>query len=144
VIAGINAGGNLGADVYHSGTVAAVREGVLHGCPGIAVSQYLRRNLPLDWKKAAAWLPPLFERLLREEWAPGQFWNVNLPHLEVNVATPKTVQCPLDPMPLPLSYRLEGEHLHYDGNYHERRRGKGTDVDVCFSGHIAVTRLALL
>src|SRR5262249_41461736 len=28
VLAGINHGGNLGADVYHSGTVAAVREGV--------------------------------------------------------------------------------------------------------------------
>src|SRR4051794_34816796 len=30
VLSGINSGGNLGADVYHSGTVAAVREAVLH------------------------------------------------------------------------------------------------------------------
>ena len=41
VLSGINAGGNLGADVYHSGTVAAVREGVLHGVPGIALSHYI-------------------------------------------------------------------------------------------------------
>src|SRR5262249_20550980 len=40
VLSGINAGGNLGADVHHSGTVAAVREAVLHGKPGIALSQY--------------------------------------------------------------------------------------------------------
>src|SRR5262245_1031781 len=30
VLSGINHGGNLGADVYYSGTVAAVREAVLH------------------------------------------------------------------------------------------------------------------
>src|SRR5262249_2772233 len=38
VLAGINQGGNLGADVHHSGTVAAVREAVLHGYRGIALS----------------------------------------------------------------------------------------------------------
>src|SRR4051794_24305316 len=31
VLSGVNDGGNLGADVHHSGTVAAVREAVLHG-----------------------------------------------------------------------------------------------------------------
>jgi 5'-nucleotidase len=40
VLAGVNAGGNLGADVYLSGTVSAVREAVLHGRPGIAFSCY--------------------------------------------------------------------------------------------------------
>src|SRR5437764_14701467 len=44
VLSGINAGGNLGADVYISGTVAAVREAVLHGYPGVAVSQYRKRG----------------------------------------------------------------------------------------------------
>ena len=34
VLSGVNAGGNLGADVWHSGTVAAAREAVLHGWPG--------------------------------------------------------------------------------------------------------------
>jgi 5'-nucleotidase len=34
VLSGINHGANLGADVYYSGTVAAVREAVLHGWPG--------------------------------------------------------------------------------------------------------------
>src|SRR5262245_53768028 len=45
VLSGINAGGNLGADVYHSGTVAAVREAVLHGLPGVALSQYRKRGM---------------------------------------------------------------------------------------------------
>src|SRR5262249_57858395 len=38
VLSGINHGGNLGADVHHSGTVAAAREAVLHGRPAIALS----------------------------------------------------------------------------------------------------------
>ena len=38
ILSGINHGGNLGADVHYSGTVAAVREGVLHGWRGIAFS----------------------------------------------------------------------------------------------------------
>src|SRR6478672_7932026 len=45
VLSGINHGGNLGADVYYSGTVAAVREAVLHGWPGIAVSYYKKKHL---------------------------------------------------------------------------------------------------
>ncbi|MBC7817459.1 MAG: 5'/3'-nucleotidase SurE, partial [Planctomycetaceae bacterium] len=38
VLSGVNDGGNLGIDVYMSGTVAAVREAVLLGKPGIALS----------------------------------------------------------------------------------------------------------
>jgi 5'-nucleotidase len=143
VLSGINAGGNLGADVHHSGTVAAVREAVLHGKPGIAVSHYHRRGLAIDWARAAAWVAPLLRDLLAQPWTPGTFWNINLPHLEDGTAEPDVVYCPLDPMPLPLSFRWDGELLHYDGDYHQRRREPGADVEVCFSGKIAVTKLAL-
>ena len=33
--------------------------------------------------------------------------------------------------------------MHYDGDYHGRRRADGADVDVCFRGNIAVTELRL-
>ncbi|MBT4962558.1 MAG: 5'/3'-nucleotidase SurE [Francisellaceae bacterium] len=39
VIAGINAGSNLGDDVFYSGTVAAATEGYFFGVPSIAISQ---------------------------------------------------------------------------------------------------------
>src|SRR5438034_905889 len=82
VLSGINAGGNLGADVHHSGTVAAVREAVLHGWPGIAFSQYLRDNSKVDWNRAAHWINALLPRLLTRPVEPGLFYNVNLPHLD--------------------------------------------------------------
>src|SRR5438445_814130 len=74
---------------------------------------------------------------------PGIFWNVNLPHLEPGAGPPEVVYCEVDPAPLPLSFRLEGELFHYDGDYHQRRRAPGSDVDVCFSGKIAVSRVVL-
>jgi 5'-nucleotidase len=143
VLSGINSGGNLGADVYVSGTVAAVREAVLHGWPGVAVSQYRKRGVPLDWSRSAAWLVPVLRQLFARPWTPGTFWNVNLPHLEPGAGVPEMVECPLDLGPLPLSFRTDGELFHYDGDYHGRPRGPGTDVDVCFRGQIAVTLLRL-
>lgn len=144
VLSGINAGGNLGADVWHSGTVAAVREAVLHGWPGIALSHYRQRDHDIDWQRATARVLPLLRDLLARPWQPGTFWNVNLPHPAAGAPDPEVVFCPLDPSPLPLSYREETEGLHYDGDYHQRRRVAGADVDVCFGGSIAVTRIALL
>src|SRR5262245_37678408 len=144
VLSGINAGGNLGADVWHSGTVAAVREAALHGLPGIALSHYHRRGLDYDWDRAADWVLPLLRDLMARQWRPGTFWNVNLPHVEPGSADPEVVFCPLDPGPLPLSYRDVQGRLHYNGDYHGRRRLAGADVDVCFGGRIAVTLLSLV
>jgi 5'-nucleotidase len=144
VLSGVNTGGNLGADVWHSGTVAAVREAVLHGFPGVALSQYHKRGRPIDWPRASAWVVRVLRDLMGRSQERGTFWNVNLPHLEPGAPDPEVVFCPLDPSPLPLSFRQEGEAFHYDGNYHGRSREAGSDVDVCFGGRIAVTRIALL
>ncbi len=143
VISGINAGGNLGVDVYISGTVAAAREAVLHGRPAIALSHYIYRSRPIDWELAAARGRRVLDQLLELPWEPGTLWNVNLPHLEPHEPEPEVVFCPLDPSPLPLSYRLEAGEATYTGVYRDRARQPGCDVDVCFSGRISVSRLRL-
>jgi 5'-nucleotidase len=139
VLSGINAGGNLGADVHHSGTVAAVREGVLHGVPGIALSQYLARGRPVDWERAAGWAHDVIRRLMARPWVTGTFWNVNFPQLAANDRDPEVVFCPLDPSPLPLKFHVEADQAVYAGDYQARARRPGSDVDVCFGGRIAVT-----
>jgi 5'-nucleotidase len=144
VVSGINAGGNLGADVFHSGTVAAAREAVLHGRAGIAVSHYRRRGLEFDWPRAAEWVRPLLAELLSRPPEPGIFYNINLPHLEPGAAPPAVVYCDPEPGPLSLSFRAEPDgSLRYDGVYQQRARRPGSDVDVCFGGAIAVSRLRL-
>jgi 5'-nucleotidase len=143
VLSGMNHGGNLGADVHHSGTVAAVREAALHGLPGIAVSHYRKRGVDIDWERARRWMKQILTELLAEPWTPGAYWNVNLPSLTADEPEPRVIRCPLEPAPLPLSFRDGGDWLHYDGNYHQRQRIPGSDVDVCFAGNIAVTKLVL-
>src|SRR5256714_2448688 len=77
VLSGINHGGNLGADVHYSGTVAAVREAVLHGWPGIAMSHYRKKDTEYDWPRVAKWTVRVLQELLGTPWEAGSFWNVN-------------------------------------------------------------------
>jgi hypothetical protein len=109
ILSGINAGGNLGADVYHSGTVAAAREAVLHGWPAVALSHYRKRGPSLDWERAAKWAALVLRDLLRQPREPGTFWNINLPHLTSGTPDPDVEICRLDPSPLPLAFRQENE-----------------------------------
>lgn len=130
--------------MYHSGTVAAAREAVFHGRPAVALSQYIARGRPLDWDRAARWAREALQGLLDRPVEPGAFWNVNLPHPGPGAPEPEVVFCPLDPSPLPLAYRVEGEIAEYCGVYQDRARRPGSDVDVCFSGNIAVTCVRLV
>lgn len=139
VLSGINAGGNLGTDTHHSGTVAAVREAAIHGLPGVAVSQYVARGRPINWERAARWTRRVLDELLAKPCPPGAFWNVNLPHLAEDEPDPEIVHCPIDPSPLPLDFELETEGAVYRGDYHGRQRREGADVAVCFGGRIAVS-----
>ncbi|MDY6804505.1 MAG: 5'/3'-nucleotidase SurE [Cyanobacteriota bacterium] len=143
VISGINSGGNMGVDSYISGTVAAVREAAFHGIPGIALSQYRKGSKPVNWqiptRLARLVLANLFDRPLE----PGSFWNVNFPYLEPEEPEPKIVFCQPSIEPLPVAYRVEGDDYFYTGKYGDRPYSKGTDIDVCFAGNIAVTKISL-
>ncbi len=142
VISGINAGGNLGVDAYISGTVAAAREAAIHGIPAIAVSHYRQGKLNVDWNVACRWTAKVLAELFLRPLEPGSFWNVNLPHLLPGEPDPEIVFCQPCTKPLPVSYRVEGDEFYYTGIYQQRdRTPAGSDVDVCFSGKIAVTQL---
>jgi 5'-nucleotidase len=141
VLSGINAGGNLGVDAYISGTVAAVREAAMHGIPGIAISHYRKAKQNFDWEVAAKLTTEVLADLLKRSLEPGRFWNVNLPHLQPGEPEPELVFCQACTKPLPVNYRVEGDNLYYVGEYGKRDRTPGSDVDVCFSGNIAVTQL---
>lgn len=143
VLSGINAGGNMGADVYISGTVAAVREAAFHGVSGIAVSHYLKGKKNVDWDTAARWTKQVLADLMNRSPEVGTYWNINLPHLDPGDPDPEVVFCQPSTQPLPVNYRVEGDDYYYVGKYAQRDRTSGTDVDVCFAGKIAVTRLRL-
>lgn len=143
VLSGINAGGNLGSDVYISGTVAAVREATLLRVPGIAVSHYIKRGRPIDWDRATDLTVQVLEQLLSQPIPEGTFWNVNLPHVESDDPDPQMIYCAACTQPLPTDFHIEQNQYRYTGDYAQRRRDPGADVDVCFSGNIAITQLRL-
>lgn len=143
VLSGVNNGGNLGVDLYLSGTVAAIREAAILGHRAIGFSQYRRnRHVEADWswteRQVGRVLPVLLERGLD----PGYFWNVNFPHPEGDI-DPPLVFCDPDPQPLQLAYVSNGETYTYSGSYQKRPQTPGHDVEVCFGGAIAISLVSV-
>ncbi|MDH3526591.1 MAG: 5'/3'-nucleotidase SurE [Gammaproteobacteria bacterium] len=79
VVAGINAGANLGDDVLYSGTVAAAMEGRFLGLPAIAVSLVSERYA--HFETAARVTLDLVRRLLSNSLPADTILNVNVPDL---------------------------------------------------------------
>jgi 5'-nucleotidase len=77
VVSGINRGGNLGDDVFYSGTVGAAREATFFGVPAIAVSLAARADL--DYGPAAAFARRLALLVLERGLPEGTLLNVNVP-----------------------------------------------------------------
>lgn len=143
VLSGINAGGNLGADIHVSGTVAAVREATLLRVPGIALSHYIHRGRPIDWAVATRLATKVLDQLMAHPPQPGRFWNVNLPHLSSDDPDPPLVDCPCCTQPLPTTFVVENGAFRYVGAYGDRLRDPGADVEVCFSGAISISEIRL-
>lgn len=144
VVSGINAGGNLGADIHHSGTVAAAREAALHGRPALAASHYHRRGTEIDWGRAARWLEAVLAAVPLGKCRRGEFWNVNLPDLPGDASAPRIVACEIDASPFTLGYALTPDGWRYQSSYHDRPRVPGGDVAVCFGGAISLSRLRVV
>lgn len=85
VVSGINRGANLGQDIYYSGTVAAAREGVFHGIPGIAISLSCDFNAPtsegLHFSSAAKFMEKFLSIDLIALLSPNHLININVPDL---------------------------------------------------------------
>jgi len=82
VVAGINAGANLGDDVLYSGTVAAAMEGRFLGLPAIAVS--LAADQPTHYETAAHVTLGLVRRLLSGTLPADTILNVNVPDVPLD------------------------------------------------------------
>lgn len=81
VISGINAGANVGINVIYSGTVAAAIEAAFLGLPSIALSLYLRNEIPLDFARTAGFAMTVVRQILAAGLKGGQVISVNLPPL---------------------------------------------------------------
>jgi 5'-nucleotidase len=76
VLSGINLGTNLGNAIWHSGTLAAARQGALLGVRGIAFSTPVTDAEP-DFAQLSVWVEKTLRVLLAEKNLP--LVNVNVP-----------------------------------------------------------------
>jgi 5'-nucleotidase len=77
VVSGINRGGNLGDDIFYSGTVGAAREATFFGVPAIAVSLAARADL--DYAPAADFTRRLVGLVIARGLPERTLLNVNVP-----------------------------------------------------------------
>lgn len=79
IIAGINAGANLGDDVTYSGTVAGAFEGMLLGVPSFAIS--IVSHEPENFESAGIFAVKLSRYILKYGLPADTMLNVNVPDL---------------------------------------------------------------
>jgi len=78
VISGINRGGNLGENVFYSGTVGAAMEAAINLVPAVAIS-VVHRGQGFQYERAAKLARELAQTVLAEGLPPGVLLNVNVP-----------------------------------------------------------------
>jgi len=150
VLSGVNRGANMAEDVTYSGTIAGAFEGTTLGIRSVALSQAYGIDAVkgLKWQTAIAHAPKLIRRLLKIEWAPFSFMNINFPDREPDAVegTFVTRQGRRDPGLLQIDERRDTWGNPYYWLAFERRRSgaqEGTDLWAIYSGCISVTPLFL-
>lgn len=143
IISGINAGANVGQDIYYSGTIGASREAVLYGLPAIAISLARDQEGQTNFKQAKDLLASLIDKLLAYKIPNHYLLNVNLPALSleeykgVQVLNPEVTQKKFDV----LEEVQEGERVfRLSNNYQEMSDYQGqADYYQVKAGYVTIS-----
>ena len=142
VLSGINAGGNLGVDIYTSGTVAASREAAILGLPSIALSHHINGQ-QINWKLAKIRAIPIIKKILNQPHYKGSYWNINLPQTPHENPHLESILCQVDTNPAEFCFSSSDGNYINKGVYQKRMSTPGSDVSVCFEGKVSITELTL-
>ena len=83
LMSGINIGANMGLDLHYSGTVAAAREGALHGIISVALS-IQKNGKRINWEGPNYFIPKILDTILDLGIGKNNFININFPNLALN------------------------------------------------------------
>ena len=144
VLTGINAGANVGVNVFYSGTVAAAAEAVMCGIPAVAFSAQITGGM-VDFSRCGRLCRWVLDGLLAAGLSGGEVVSVNVP--ELNGEQPKGIRvCRQSTAELDDVYSLEdsraGERTYrISESYGFGPTGADTDVAYLEAGCITVTPL---
>jgi 5'-nucleotidase len=143
VISGINPGGNLGENVFYSGTVGAAMEAAINRLPAFAIS-VVHKGKGFRFEQAAKFARELAQLILAEGMPQDVLLNVNVPHAwngrvrftrQSNKVTRNVLQEGTDPRGRSFFWLLEQEHI--EGIDPE------SDYAAVFDGAISMTPMFL-
>ena len=145
VIAGINAGANLGDDVLYSGTVAAAIEGRFLGLPAIAIS--LNGHTATHYETAAWVAKKLVQQLQKTSLPADTILNVNVPDIPIDEVTGfESTRLGRRHKAEPVIKELDprGRPMYWVGPAgDEQDAGPGTDFDAINRGAVSITPLQI-
>ena len=145
VVAGINAGANLGDDVIYSGTVAAATEGRFLGFPAMAIS--LASHQPKHYDTAARVASRLISRLQIQRLPADTILNVNVPdvpYAELAGLRATRLGHRHKAEPVIRTQDPRGRTIYWVGKAGpEQDAGPGTDFHAISQGYVSVTALKI-
>jgi len=145
VIAGINAGANLGDDVLYSGTVAAAVEGRFLGTPAMAVS--LCGDNLRHYETAAKVVNLLIEQLSVDPLPANTILNINVPDLpwqDIKGLAATRLGHRHKAEPVVRAKDPRGKSIYWVGPPGaEQDAGPGTDFYAIANGQISITPLQI-
>ncbi|MES9958076.1 MAG: 5'/3'-nucleotidase SurE [Sedimenticola sp.] len=143
VIAGVNAGANMGDDVLYSGTVAAATEGRFLGLPAMAVS--INSHQPDHFETAARVAAVLVGELQKRPLATDTIINVNVPDIpfaELKGYKVTRLGHRHKAEPVVRSTDPRGRPIYWVGPAGaEQDAGPGTDFHAVREGYVSITPL---
>lgn len=147
VVSGINAGQNIGRDVFYSGTVGAAITARIMGWPAIAISMQTGTNGTEHWEAAATCLAEVVALFADSLTAGAAVLNINVPNLAlanlggVRVTTLSTYSC-ANAYRIQVSGedRLQLQRIYAGESEHQQ---PGTDAWALANGFVSVTHLRL-
>jgi len=144
VLSGINAGANVGINIFYSGTVAAAAEAAMLRTPAVAFSADIA-NGDVEFDRVACFCRWVLDGLLKEGLGAGQLVNVNVPAL--GPGRPRGVRvAPQSTAGLVDVYHrqeeIEGRQTYQlGGDYRFAAQPSGSDALLLAEGYITVTPL---
>jgi len=145
VVAGINAGANLGDDVLYSGTVAAAIEGRFLGLPAIAIS--LNGHTATHYETAAWAAKKLVQQLQTSSLPADTILNVNVPDIPIDEITGfESTRLGRRHKAEPVIKELDprGRAMYWVGPAgKEEDAGPGTDFNAINRGAVSITPLQI-
>ncbi|HEY9228148.1 MAG TPA: 5'/3'-nucleotidase SurE [Gemmatimonadaceae bacterium] len=138
VLSGINLGPNIGNAIWHSGTLAAAKQGTLLGLRGIALSTPSGETEP-DFDRLRPWVAKVLELLLASD---VRFANVNFPPDPVGVRWTRQAVSHYDGRVMPMTDPY-GRSVFWLTVRRVEELEEGTDRWAMRNGYVSITPLRL-